>query len=501
MKRISANLKHSVKETRKRRLGVSASLRVVPNEVKYLELHSHSNFTFLDGASHPETMVKRAAELGYPALALTDRDGLYGVVRHWQAAREAGIKPIYGAEVTTESGAHLTLLAANDDGYRSISRLVTDARAGRPKGESVATHEMLDRWRNGVIALSGCLHGDLARAVAAGHTAEARCVAGRLAELYGDRFYVEVQRHLVEDEDRIAAALLAFARAEGLPAVATNDARYATPDGRRLHDAMSCVRLHTTLAEAGARLRPNGEHYLKSAAEMRALFPRSPELLERTIEIASRCDVALDRIVYRLPSFTVPDGETEFSYLHRLVYEGARERYHPMTPKANAQISYELALIEQLGLAGYFLIVWDIVRFCRERGILCQGRGSAANSAVCYSLRITAVDPVGLELLFERFLSEGRTEPPDIDIDIAHQDREDVIQYVYEKYGRDRAAMVSEVISYRPKSAVRDLGKAIGLTVAQVDAASKRLHRWNRSDEGAIRDASRATCRSTSAGW
>jgi error-prone DNA polymerase len=459
---------------------------------RYAELHCHSNFTFLDGAAHPETLARRAAELGYPALALTDRDGLYGAVRFWQAARDAGVRSIFGAEVTLEGGAHLTLLAATDEGYASLSRLLTKAREGRPKGEAVTTVDMLDAHRRGLVALSGCTEGELARAAGAGDFDGARRVAGRYRELFGDAFYVEVQRHLLEAEDLVAARLLAFARKEGVPAVATNDARYAVPEERRLHDALSAVRLHTTLATAGTRLRPNGEHYLKSAEEMHALFPHSPELLATSLEIASRCDVSLDRIVYMLPSFPVPAGETEFSYLHQLVYAGARERYHPMTPRANAQLAHELSIVERLGLAGYFLIVWDIVRFCRDNGILCQGRGSAANSAVCYALGITAVDPVRLELLFERFLSEERTEPPDIDVDIAHRDRERVIQYVYSRYTREHAAMVSEVISYQPRSAVRDMGKALGFSLEQVDAVAKALDRWTYSGDGAVLRAAEA---------
>jgi error-prone DNA polymerase len=456
---------------------------------RYCELHCHSNFTFLDGASHPEALAERAAALSYPSLALTDRDGLYGAVRHWQAARAAGVRPIFGAEVTLEGGGHLVLLAASDEGYGSLSRLLTAARAGRPKGESRASVELIDAHRAGLVALSGCAQGELARAVATGDRRAARAVAGRYRELFGDGFYVEVQRHLLPEEDQLAAALIAFAREERLPAVATNDARYADEGGRRLNDVLSAVRLRTTLAEAGVRLRPNGEYYLKSAEAMRALFPRNPELLEASVEIASRCDVALDRLCYRLPSFPVPAGETEFSYLYRLVQDGARERYHPITPRASRQLARELDLIEKLGLAGYFLIVWDIVRFCREEGILCQGRGSAANSAVCYALGVTAVDPVGLDLLFERFLSEDRTEPPDIDVDIAHRDRERVIQYVYARYGRERAAMVSEVITYGARSTVRDAGKALGLSLAQVDAISKALGPWASPAGGAVEAA------------
>jgi error-prone DNA polymerase len=459
----------------------------------YCELHCHSNFTFLDGAAHPETLARRAAELGYPALAITDRDGLYGAVRHCLAARAAGIKPVFGSEITLDDGSHLTLLARTDAGYSNLTRLLTRAKEGRPKGEAAATFEEVGAHAGGLVVLSGCAAGRLPRAIAAGDLSAARAEAGRLRDAFGaDGFYVEVQRHFVPSEDALAATLLAFARAEGIRAVATNDARYVDEEGRRLQDVLTSVRLHTTLGEAGSLLRPNGEYRLKSAEEMRALFPRNPDLLEATVEIASRCSVSLAHLPYRLPSYAVPEGETEFSYLHALVWEGARARYRPMTPAAMRQLTHELSLVEELGLAGYFLVVWDIVRFCREENILCQGRGSAANSAVCYALGITAVDPVGMELLFERFLSEGRSEPPDIDIDIAHRDRERVIQYVYRNYGRERAAMVSEVITYGARSAVRDVGKALGLTVEQVDAISKSLDRWGGAEEGAIETAAAA---------
>ncbi len=454
----------------------------------YIELHSHSNFTFLDGASHPEDLVARARELGQTGLALTDRDGLYGVVRHWQAATDPEFNAIVGAEVTLEDGAHLILLAKDDEGYRSLSQIVTSARTDRPKGSPATTVDALDRHRRGLIALSGCLDGALARALASGDLCEARRVAGRYRDLYGDGFYVEVQRHLLPEEDRVAAALIAFARAERLPAVATNDVRYARRGGQRVHDVLTAVRLHTTLAEAGTRLRPNDEYHLKSAAEMLALFPNNPNLVERTVEVASRCSVQLKHAAFRLPAFGDVDAEAEYHELYRLVHVGALERYFPMTQKVNNQLTYELGVIEQQKLAGYFLIVWDIVRFCKANDILCQGRGSAANSAVCYALGITAVEPIKLELLFERFLSEGRDEVPDIDIDIAHRDRERVIQYVYEKYTREKAAMVAEVISYRRPSAVRDVGKALGFTLEQVDRISKSLDRRS-SGETAIEQA------------
>lgn len=443
------------------------------NSPSYVELNCRSHYSLLDGASPPGELAARAAELGMTALALTDRDALYGAVQFWKGAKDAGIRPVFGIDAGMEDGSRVTLLARNDDGWRSLCRIVTAARANRPKGTALTAWKSIEEYNAGLIALSGGAEGRVARLLAAGDRVGASREAARLVELFGGDFHIEIQRRLIPREDAIATALYSFARAEGLPAVATNGAVLARAGDKRVHDVLTCVRHHTTLADAGTRLLPSSEFRLKSAAEMHALFPRAPELLEASVAIAARCDVPLDHVAFRLPTFVPPDGESQFGYLHQLVHEGARDRYRPVTPRVVEQIARELALIEQLGLAGYFLIVWDIVRFCRENDILAQGRGSAANSVVCYALGITAVDPIALDLLFERFLSEGRSEPPDIDIDIAHRERERVIQYVYEKYGRDRAAMVNEVISYRGRSAVRDAGKALGLSVDQVSEISK----------------------------
>lgn len=457
--------------------------------IEYVELNCRSYFSLLDGASSPEDLVTRAAELGMPALALTDRDGLYGAIRFWRAAKAAGIAPVFGMQVSLEDASRLTLLAESNDGWRSLCRLSTAARAGRQKGTSATTMAMLEAHCEGLVALSGGPDGRIARMLEANRPREAAREAARLGELFPDRFYIEIQRHLTPRDDELAVASIAFARSERLPAVGTNGVVFARPSDKRIHDVLTAVRHHTTLAHSGTLLLPNVEYCLKSGDEMMALFPRATELVVTTADIAARCAVALDRIAFRLPSFPVPEGQSEFNYLFWLVQEGVRERYPNVTPRVVEQVARELGLIERLGLAGYFLIVWDICRFCRENGILSQGRGSAANSVVCYALGITAVDPIALDLLFERFLSEGRTEPPDIDIDIAHRERERVIQYVYERYGRDRAAMVCEVITYRGRSAVRDAGKALGLTVDQVDAISKNSGlRWRMGDD-AVRAA------------
>jgi len=450
----------------------------VSDAISYAELHAHSYFSFLDGASSPENLAGRAKELGLAALALTDRDGLYGAVRFHQAARGAGIRGILGSEVTLDSGHHLTLLVRNEWGYRNLSTLLTLGRTRRPKGESAVTLAEVEAHADGLVALSGCpAHGLVAAPLAAaGDLDAARRVAGRLREAFGaENFFIEVQNHLVASEARTSALLLDVARAESIPAVATNDVRYHRPAGRRLCDVLAAIRHGLPLDAMGARLRPNGEWFLKSADEMASVFRGRKDLLANTLRVAERCVFDFDSIRFRFPSFPVPEGETPFSYLHQLAYAGARDRYRPLHRDAARQIAHELDLIERLDLAGYFLVVWDIVRFCRENGILAQGRGSAANSAVCYALGITAVDPVGLELLFERFLSEDRREAPDIDVDIAHQEREKVIQYVYERYGRAHAGMVCEIISYRGRSAVRDVGKALGFSLEQVDRIAKTL--------------------------
>ncbi len=442
----------------------------------YIELHAHSNFTFLDGASHPEDLVARAAGLGFPAMALTDRDGLYGTVRFHRAAADRGIRAILGSELTLASGHHLTVLVRSSRGYRNLCRLLTRARLSRPKGQAATTFEALASNADGLLLLTGCVRGEVPQALLRGDVPRAEEVLGRYQDAFGRaNVFLEVQNHCLPAEARARRLLAELGARRKVPCVATNDVRYAVPEGRRLQDVLTCIRLKTPLEQAGTKLLPNGEYFLKSPGEMAVLFRDQPDALRQTLVVADRCDHDIGSLGYRFPVFEVPEGETIFSYLHRLAHEGARGRYRPLHAAAARQIAHELDVIEKLDLAGYFLIVWDIVRFCRERGILCQGRGSAANSAVCYALGITAVDPVGLDLLFERFLSEERTETPDIDLDIEHERREEVIQYVYRKYGREHAGMVCEVITFRARSAVRDVGKALGLSAAQVNRATNLI--------------------------
>jgi error-prone DNA polymerase len=444
----------------------------------YAELHAWSNFSFLQGGSHPEELIDRAAELELSAIALTDRDGLYGAVRFATHARQCRVNAIIGSELTFEDGAHLVLLVENECGYANLCRLISAAQMRGGKGDARLRIEDLEAYNEGLIALSGGVYGRVERALAGPGVRVAVEEAQRLASIFSDRFYLELQQHLISEETQRNLQLVRIAGHCRLPYVATNAVVYATGDDALVADVLACVRDGTTIAQARAanKLRPNAEFHLKPPAAMRRLFAEHPQAIAGTVEIAQRCIFRLERLVGQFPLFPVPEGSSPQRYLRKLVYEGAARRYAtPLETRIERQLEYELGLIAKMDLAGYFLIVWDIVREAAELGVLCQGRGSAANSAVCYALGITAVDPIAMNLLFERFMSEERREIPDIDIDFAHQDRERVIQYVYERYGRTNAAMVAEVITYRTRSAIRDVGKALGLTLEQVDAIAREF--------------------------
>ncbi|UCD64260.1 MAG: error-prone DNA polymerase [Candidatus Zixiibacteriota bacterium] len=452
--------------------------------MKYVELHCHSNFSFLSGASHPEVLVKQAHQLGYEALALTDSNGLYGIVRFNQAAIEKGVKPIFGSEITLENGHHLLLLIKDETGYGNLCQLISDARLESKKTETKIPQTGVACFNSGLIALSGCTNGAIPSAILKGDWPQARRVAAEYRELFGrENFYLELQHHNLPIHQTLIEGFIRLGRELHLDVVATNNVHYATVEGRKLQDVLTCIGNHTTLDEAGGLLYPNAERYLKSPGEMLRRFSNSPEAIENSAVIAGRCRFSFDNLQTSLPDFPVPDGETDASYLRKLTYDGARRRYGELTEKVIRQLEHELAIIERLNLSGYFLIVWDIARFCKANGILCQGRGSAANSAVCFCLEITAVDPIKLDLLFERFMSENRREPPDIDIDIANNRREEAIQYVYNKYGRRHAAMVCEVITYRGRSAVRDVGKALGFSLEEVDKLAKHLDHFSNAEE------------------
>lgn len=442
----------------------------------YAELHAWSNFSFLQGGSHPEELVERAAELGLAAIALTDRDGLYGAVRFATHARRRGVAAIIGSELTFEDGARIVLLVENERGYAHLCELISRAQMRGSKGDSRLRLEDLDGRSDGLIALSGGALGRVERALAENGARAAAREAQQLAALFDGRFYLELQQHLTAQETQRNLGLVRLARACRVPYVATNAVVYAVPDDALLADVLACVRDHTTLeaARAANELRPNAEFYLKAPAAMRRLFAEYPEAIVAGLAIAKRCGFRLDRLAGQFPLFPVPPESTPQRHLRALVYEGAARRYPmPLESRVERQLEYELGLIAKMDLAGYFLIVWDIVREAERLGVLCQGRGSAANSAVCYALGITAVDPIAMNLLFERFMSEERREIPDIDIDFAHQDREKIIQYIYGRYGRTNAAMVAEIITYRTRSAIRDIGKTLGLGLEAVDAIAR----------------------------
>lgn len=436
----------------------------------YAPLWCKSAFSFLEGASQPEELVEEAYRLGLRSIALVDRDGVYGVVRAHVAARETGVHLIAGAQVTLADGSVIVLLAQDRGGYAHLCRLLTLGRMRSPKGECAVTWEEVCAHARGLVALWG---GD--RSLLAGE-ADPDGTAGTVREAFGDAAYALVARHRRDGEVRQEARLRARAARYALPCVAAVEVLYHTPARRPVQDVLTCIRHGVPLAGAGQRLKPNAEHALLSPPAFDALFRDDPAAVARTEEVAARCTFSLAELRYRYPEERVPRGLTASSWLRRLTLEGARERYGgDVPPEVAQQLERELALIDELEYGGYFLTMWEIVRFCRERGILCQGRGSAANSAVCYCLGITAVDPVRMDLLFERFLSRERAEPPDVDLDIQHNRREEVIQHVYAQYGREHAAMVANVIRYRPRSAVRDVGKALGIPETSLDRLSRLL--------------------------
>ncbi len=453
----------------------------------YIELHAASAFSFLQGASLPETLIERAATLGYPAMALLDADGVYGAPRFHKAATKAGLRAIIGAELTIEAtggtartAAHrwrLPVLVSSAEGYRNLCRLVTKMKLRAAKGEGALQIEELDGHAAGLVGLPG-------RAILDAQHYGVGGLLDRLVGIFGrGHVYVDVQRHLLRDEESDNTALSQLAQAFKVPVAATNGVRFAAPGERQLFDVLTCIHHRTTLDAAGRKLSRNAERYLKTPEAMAQLFGDWPEALAGNQALAERLEYTMADLGYQFPKYPVPAGETEMSFLRHITEAGARNRYRPFHDKARTQIAHELALIEKLELAGYFLIVWDIVSYCRQHDILVQGRGSAANSAVCYSLGITAVDPIAMELLFERFLSEERGEWPDIDLDLPSGDRrEQVIQHVYEKYGRLGAAMTANVITYRGRSAAREVGKALALDAQQIDRLAKVMHHFEYVD-------------------
>jgi len=554
-----------------------------PFQPPFAELHCHSNFSFLDGASDAEDLVRQAAVLGMTGLAITDHQGLYGIVRFAAAAEAAGIRPVIGVEIELidaagpdpaglvvparralrrglrraagpapatlpagqlaaagaagegrparprpdrtrlpghrepvkedfrgigqgQRGPHLVLLARDGTGYRSLCRLISRANLAGSKGAPRFNQALLEEHVEGVVALSGCRSGEIARRLRAGDREGARAAAERYARWFGTAprasggsavasagFILELSHHLLPDDDWLVAETAALAAELGLPVVVTNDVHYALPDDRELHDVLTAIRHGRTLDTLADLRTHSGEHYLKSAEDLASLPPGDPvtaaedprtahawaEGITASAELAAACSVDLGFERYRFPGFPVPAGETPFSHLQQLCHEGARRRYHPMTPAVVQQLAHELGVIERTGLAEFFLICWDLMRFARERGIPAQGRGSAADSIVAYVLGITRVDPIRHNLLFERFINEGRTAYPDVDIDFSSERREEVIQYVYDLYGAEHAGMVCNLVTYRARSAVREVGYALGFPRPLVDRVAKALETYD----------------------
>ena len=436
---------------------------------EYIELRCRSAFSFLEGSSVPEELVSRAAALDFPALAILDRDNISGAARFHMAAKKAGMRAHIGAEITCTDGHRYPLLAENRTGYQNLCRLITRMKMRAKKGEGAAAPEEFAKFASGLVCL-------------------ASRPDPRFLDLFGAKnVFVELQRHFNRSEEALNQALIDFARQHRLPLVATNGVSHATPASREALDVLTCVRHKTTIHQAGRLLSINSERHLKSAPEMSRLFSDLPEAIANTRELSDRLQFTLADLGYQFPRYPTPPGETMDSFLRKRVEEGAMNRYHhksvDLRRRARRQIDRELALIEKLALPGYFLIVWDIVDFCRRQNILVQGRGSAANSAVCYALGITAIDPVEMELLFERFLSEQRGEWPDIDLDLPSGDqRERAIQYVYERYGKLGAAMTANVITYRGRSAVRDIGKVLGFPETDLARISALVPAWGWTD-------------------
>ena len=512
----------------------------------YIELHARSAFSFLDGASLPEELAGVCAHLGLPAMALLDTDGVYGAPRFHLAAKKAKIKAHIGAEVTCDSlhsvmatpptvilsgvsasrsetlaeskdpyphqtvrkvriprfarndkendkqndkSFRLPLLVSSRAGYQNLCRMITKMKLRAKKGEGAVRENELQEHAHGLICLTGGADGPLAAALQQGGMEEARRRVDQLIGIFGPgNVYVELQRHFQREEESRNRAAITIARSLNLPLLATNGVCYATAQGRQLCDAFTAIRHHHTLSTAGRLLSRNADRFLKSPQEMQPLFADLPEAIANTLELSSRLEFTLNDLGYEFPRYPVPEGETMNSFLRERAWEGFHQRYGRAAPdmqtRAHRQIEKDLTLIEKLKLAGYFLIVWDLVRYCREQNILVQGRGSAANSAVCYSLGITAVDAVGMELLFERFLSEERGEWPDIDLDLPSGDeREKVIQYVYQRYGARGAAMTANVITYRNRMAAREMGKALGFDPETLQKISAAVATWEFRDE------------------
>jgi len=450
----------------------------------YAELHCISNFTFLRGASHPEELAQCAAELGYTALAITDECSVAGVVRAHVAAKQAGLKLLIGSVFRLDDGLRFVLLAQDREGYANLCQLITRGRRAASKGNYHLTRDDLAQ------GVSNCLALWLPDTISDTTTPDAASfdekAASWLAGCFPDRLWIAIERLARSGERARLGALLKLGQRLALPCVAAGDVHMHIRERRMLQDTLTAVRLGKPVSRVGYDLHPSGERHLRRRETLERIYPS--ELLAETVRIARRCDFSLDSLHYEYPEEIVPPGQAPSQYLRQLVETGLAWRFPSgITTKVRTLIEHELTLISELHYEPYFLTVYDIVRFARSQGILCQGRGSAANSAVCYALGITEVDPARMAMLFERFISKERNEPPDIDVDFEHERREEVIQYIYNKYTRERAALAATVVTYRAKSAFRDVGKALGLNLEQVERISKNFAWWDRKTQRAGR--------------
>jgi error-prone DNA polymerase len=443
--------------------------------MSYVELHARSAFSFLEGASLPESLAQTCAQYQMPAMTLLDRDGVYGAPRFHAQAVRCGIKAHLGAEVHIMDSGRYPLLVESRTGYQNLSRLITTAKLRSNKKRALpASREELQQYSEGLICLTGDEQGPLANALRDGGREAGRQCLQQLIAIFGARnVYVELQRHFIRHQESRNQAAVSLARELRLPLLATNGVSYATPEDREVADVFTCLKTKTRLDTAGRLLSQNCQRHVRRPEEMRRIFADFPEAIANSVELSSRLDFTLENLGYEFPRYPVPGKETMDSFLCKRVWEGAHNRYRPITARVRQQLDRELALITKLKLAGYFLIVWDIVRFCCDNNILVQGRGSAANSAVCYALGITAVDPIQMDLLFERFLSAERDEWPDIDLDLpSGDDREKAIQYIYRRYGERGAGMTANVITYRGRLAAREVGKVMGFSTDTLNRLS-----------------------------
>ena len=442
--------------------------------MSFVHLHVHSQYSFLDGASFLDKLLKKTKALGMSALAITDHNRLTGAIRFYEKAKSLGIKPIVGAEIDLKAEYHLTLLCKNERGYSNLCRLLTEAHLANRGKQPLATRDMLAKFSAGLIALSGCSKGELPSLISKGETEQAKQAANFYMDIFGEDFFVELIRYPSKEGMSGSYRLASFAKEEGIPVIATNNVHYAEMEEYRVKELLNAIDQNIPVSQLqGYR---TVEQYLKSPKEMVKLFKDFPEAIEMTTEIASRCNLELEIGKLHFPKFAIPQGETDYGYLSRLVFEGTIKKYGSITPKIRNRLGQELSTIRKLGFCSYFLVVWDIVRWARERGIRCQARGSAVDSLVVYVLDISNVDPIEYDLLFERFMHHLRHEPPDIDLDIDRRRRDEVRDYVYQKYGAENVACVGTINTYMARGAIRDVGKALEMPREIIEEACKGIH-------------------------